>query len=65
MDSLLMTPDAAARELSISRSALYELISSNAIETIKIGRSRRIPRHALEKFVTTLLQVGAGDDSGG
>ena len=53
--SLLLNPEAAAKELSISRTALYELMARSQIESIKIGRSRRIPRQALDAYVARLV----------
>ena len=53
--SLLLTPDAAAKELSISRTALYELMGRNRIASVKIGRSRRIPRSAIDAYVARLV----------
>jgi len=37
--------------LSVSRTTLYELLASGAIESIYIGRSRRVPVDALHDFV--------------
>ena len=51
MSSLLLTPDEAATELSLSRSVVYDLIGTGAIRSIKVGRSRRILRASLESFV--------------
>lgn len=51
MDKLLLTPEDAAKTLSISRSKLYELLASGALESVRIGASRRIPRDALDEFV--------------
>ncbi len=48
---LLLTPVAAARRLSIARSSLYELLLTGQIESIKIGRARRIPLDALTDFI--------------
>ncbi len=48
---LLLTPAEAARRLSIARSSLYELVLTGQIESIKIGRSRRIPLDALTDFI--------------
>ena len=50
-DALLLTPVEAARRLSIARSSLYELVLTGEIESIKIGRSRRIPIDALTDFI--------------
>ena len=48
---LLLTPAQAAERLSIARSSLYELLLTNQIVSIKIGRSRRIPLDALSDYV--------------
>jgi len=40
--------------LNISRTSVYDLISSGALESIKIGRSRRILAEDLELFIQTL-----------
>jgi excisionase family DNA binding protein len=41
----------AARNLSISRAALYRLISSGEIESFKVGASRRISRDAQRRVI--------------
>lgn len=48
---LLLTPEEAAAELGIGRTRLYRLIGTGAIESMKLGRSRRIPRVCLEEYV--------------
>ena len=48
---LLLTPEEAARTLSLSRTVLYELMLTREIESIKIGRSRRVPLEALTAFI--------------
>ena len=53
-DRLLLTPESAATELSISRTVLYELLSKGHIESIRVGRSRRILRSSLESFIARL-----------
>jgi excisionase family DNA binding protein len=45
---------ATARILSISRSAVYELIRKGELETVKIGRSRRVTQGQLNKFIASL-----------
>jgi excisionase family DNA binding protein len=49
--TLLLTVAEAAAILKISRSKTYELIASGEIESVTIGRSRRIPTSALVAFV--------------
>lgn len=50
-DKLLYDPDEAASVLSVSRATVYVYLASGELASIKIGRSRRIPREALERFV--------------
>ncbi len=52
--SLLYKPEAAADALGIGRSKLFELIAAGDIETVQIGRSRRIPAEALAQYVDRL-----------
>jgi excisionase family DNA binding protein len=52
---LLMTVLEAAEALAISRSKLYELITSGAITSVRIDGSRRIPLTALEDYISRLL----------
>lgn len=51
---LLLTPEEAARVLGIGRTKVYELMLSNALESVKIGASRRIPTDSLARFVDAL-----------
>jgi excisionase family DNA binding protein len=51
---LLTVPEAAAA-LGVSRSVFYQLILAGEIQSVKIGRSRRVPRVVLEEFVTQQL----------
>ena len=50
-EPILLTPEAAALHLSIGRSAIFSLLASGEIESILLGRSRRIPVDALVRFV--------------
>lgn len=52
--SVLMTPEEAADALRIGRSTCYELLASGALASVRIGRSRRIPRQALDDYVASL-----------
>ena len=42
MEKLLLTVREAADVLSVSRSRVYELIYAEQLESVKIGRSRRV-----------------------
>ena len=48
---LLLTVPEAAQRLRISRSLMYELISSGDIKSIHVGRLRRVPTQALADYV--------------
>lgn len=51
---LLLTPEEAAKVLGIGRTKVYELMLSNALESVKIGACRRIPTESLATFVQAL-----------
>ena len=51
---LLYTPEEAAEALAVGRSTVYELMKAGALEFVKLGRSRRIRRDALETYVASL-----------
>jgi excisionase family DNA binding protein len=48
---LLLTIPDAARVLAVGRSTLYELIASDQLATVRIGRCARISVSELEDFV--------------
>lgn len=51
---LLYKPEEAAQELGMSRSNFYLLLASGEIESVKIGKLRRIPGAALDEYVARL-----------
>jgi excisionase family DNA binding protein len=59
MDTLLFRPEEGAQILGVSRARLFELLAAGQIESVKIGRSRRIPRAALEAYVDRLRREQA------
>lgn len=50
----MLSVQEAAGELGISRSLIYELFTSGALRSVKIGRRRLVPREAIEAFITGL-----------
>ena len=54
-DRLLLTVPEVARRLGMGRSFVYQLVSRGEIQSIKLGKSRRIPVSALEKFIEAKL----------
>ena len=53
-EPLVYTIPEAATALRISRTKLYELLDSGEIESIHIGRSRKIPADALRIYIDGL-----------
>lgn len=51
---LLLSPEQAAETLGFGRTRIYDLIRTGEIESHKVGRSRRIPRDALDEYVEKL-----------
>jgi excisionase family DNA binding protein len=54
-DQLLVTPEEAARRLSVGRTTIYELMASGALQSVTIGRCRRVPVSSLSLFVNRLI----------
>ncbi len=56
-ERLVLTVEEAAERLGVGRTLLYALVRSGDIESIAIGRLRRIPIDALDEFVSRLRAV--------
>lgn len=56
--ALLYSVDEAATALRLSKSALYELIRSGRLRTVKAGRRRLVPVAALAEYIAS-LEAGA------
>jgi excisionase family DNA binding protein len=58
---LVLTVEEAADRLGIGRTLMYALVSSGAVESVRIGRLRRVPADALVTFLDELRRgIGAG-----
>ena len=51
---LLLTVEQAAQMLGVGRSTMYGLILDGAVESVRIGRLRRVPADALPKYLDQL-----------
>ena len=51
---ILLTVEEAARRLGIGRTVAYGLVATGHLESVKIGRLRRVPVDALSRFVASL-----------
>jgi len=54
MDKLLLTPEEAAEVLGIGRTKVYSLIADGELLSVRIGKSRRVPRDALDEYIARL-----------
>jgi len=65
-DGLLLTVEEAAKRLLLGRTLVYRLISSGELESVTVGRLRRIPAECLAEYVAALRAArgsGAADGS--
>lgn len=53
---LLLSVEQAAARLGLGRTVMFGLVKSGEIESVKIGRSRRIPADALLTYVKKLRE---------
>lgn len=59
MDKLLLYPAEVAELLSISKSKLYGLLARGELESVQVGRCRRVPAKALQKYLDRLQSEAA------
>ncbi len=62
-ERIVLTVEEAAERLGVGRTLLYALVRSGDIESIAIGRLRRIPLDALDEFVSRLRAVARAHDT--
>jgi excisionase family DNA binding protein len=53
-ESLLLTPEEAAKVLRVGRTTVYALIKVGDLRPVHIGRSCRLSRRELERYVRRL-----------
>ncbi|WP_226352837.1 excisionase family DNA-binding protein [Pseudonocardia sp. ICBG601] len=51
---IVLTVEEAAELLGIGRTLMYALVAAGEVESVRIGRLRRIPRDALVVYVESL-----------
>lgn len=56
---VLLTVEAAARQLSVGRTTMYALIKSGEIFSVRVGHLRRVPAEALTTYVQQLADHAA------
>lgn len=55
----LITVQAAADRLAVSRWMIYRLIWDQRLKSVQIGRCRRIIRQSLDEYVASLIEGAA------
>ena len=51
---IVLTIEEAAECLGIGRTLMYALVTAGEVESVRIGRLRRIPTDALDRYVSEL-----------
>ena len=59
-DLILLTMEEAAVRLRIGRTSMYRLVATGAVESVTVGRLRRVPVECLAEYVS---QLRSGADS--
>jgi excisionase family DNA binding protein len=58
---MVLTVEEAAERLGIGRTTMYALVKGGDVESIAIGRLRRIPLNALDEFIERLRHIVPSD----
>ncbi len=58
-EKLLLTAEEAAAVLGVGRSAIFALVRTGELESLRLGARRRIPTAALHDYVARLRQTSA------
>ena len=64
-ERIVYTVEEAAERLGVGRTLVYALVRSGDIESIAIGRLRRIPCDALDDFVGRLRALASSPGDSG
>ena len=57
----LLPIEAVMAQLGVGRSFVFELIGTNQLRSVKIGRRRLIPQSAVDDFVANLIATSESD----
>jgi excisionase family DNA binding protein len=53
-DRVLLRVEEAATRLGIARTSMFRLVGSGEVESVLVGRLRRIPSECLDEYVSRL-----------
>jgi len=59
---VLLTVEEAAEQLAIGRTAVYALLKSGELDSVRIGRLRRIPAISVENYVQQLITTQTAEE---
>ena len=62
MEPLLLRAGEVARLLGLGRSKVFAMLAAGELPAIRIGRSVRVPRVALERWIEERAQQTSGTD---
>ncbi len=54
-ERVLLTPEEAGEQLGVGRTTVYALMKSGDLESVQIGRLRRIPTGAIQDYAASLI----------
>lgn len=64
MPDVLHRPEVAASRLGLGRTMVFRLIATGELQSVKIGRARRVPQSAIDSYIARLLAVQDDDQRG-
>lgn len=56
MSTRFLTIQEAQNELGVGRSTIYNLFAAGKLQSVKVGRNRRITRDSFNEFLEELFQ---------
>ncbi len=62
-EKLLLTPEEAGERLGVGRTQMYDLMRRGDLLSVHIGRLRRIPVTALQRYVAELTAAAEAGDA--
>ncbi len=60
---LLLRVEEAAQRLGIGRTLMYQLVTRGDVESVPVGRLRRIPAECLDEYVAALREAARASRS--
>jgi excisionase family DNA binding protein len=55
LQAKLLPVEAVMAQLGVGRSTVYELLGSNQLRSVKIGRRRLVPQAAVDELIANLI----------